>query len=274
KFKKEFVNTNKKYYNAQLTVLDFANPKSTDIINQWVSKATDNKIRKIIEAIGEDVVVFIINAIYFKGIWHNKFDKNQTAEQIFYTLDGEEKKQPMMRQKGTYNYLENDKFQAVSLPYTNHERSMYIFLPKKDSNIKEFLQKLSFENWQRWQSAFRLHKGNITIPKFRLEYEKSLKPALSAIGMAIAFDDNRANFTKMASTQVKGNIFIGDVKHKTYLEVNEQGTEAAAVTAVQIEVKAAPIDEFTMIVDRPFFYAIVDNQTEAILFMGVVTEPE
>ncbi|MEO0083171.1 MAG: serpin family protein [candidate division WOR-3 bacterium] len=274
KFKKEFIATNKKYYNAQLTELNFSDPKSAKIINNWVSKATDNKIQKIIEDIGEDVVAFIINAIYFKGIWHNKFDKNQTTEQPFYTIDGKEKKQPMMKQKGTYNYLETDKFQAVSLPYTNHEMSLYIFLPKETSEIKQFLSHLNFENWQKWLSEFRLHKGTIAIPKFKLEYEKSLKEALSTIGMAIAFDDNRANFSKMASTQVKGNIFIGDVKHKTYIEVNEEGTEAAAVTVVQIEVKAAPIDEFTMIVDHPFFYAIVDNQTNAVLFMGVVVEPE
>lgn len=272
-FKKEFLSINKKYYNAQVTTLNFADPKSVNKINKWVNNATNKKIKKIIDEIGENVIAFLINAIYFKGVWQNQFDKNKTTEQTFYCFDGTEKKHPMMHQDGRYLYLENKNFQAISLPYANSDICFYIFLPTKEYDIKQFLSDFNSENWLKWMNQFRMLKGSITLPRFKLEYEKSLKDVLKAMGMEIAFDDSRANFTKMASSQIKGNIYIGDVKHKTFVEVNEQGTEAAAVTSVHMEVKAVQ-ETFNMIVDRPFFCSIVDNKTNAILFIGVITEPK
>ncbi len=273
-FKKDFLNTNKKFYGAKVTTLNFADPKSTNTINKWVNDATNSKIKKIIEEIGEDVIAFLINAIYFKGVWKTEFDKDATTDRIFYCFDGNKKLHPMMYQNDKYNYLEHDKFQAVSLPYGNSQMSMYIFLPNKNSDIKEFLGNLCNKNWLEWMSLFTMTEGDIALPRFKVEYDKSLKNVLKTIGMEIAFDENRADFTKMTSSQMKGNIYIGDVKHKTFVDVNEEGTEAAAVTSVQMEIKGAPMYEFSMVVDHPFFCSIVDNKTGAILFMGAVVEPK
>ncbi|MEO0075612.1 MAG: serpin family protein, partial [candidate division WOR-3 bacterium] len=161
------------------------------------------------------------------------------------------------------------KFQAVSLPYAHNKMSIYLFLPDIQSDLKEFLANLTYQNFQQWLKSFVVTEGEITIPRVKLEYETSLKQTLKAMGMEIAFSE-QANFTKMASTNLKGNIYIGDVKHKTYLEITEQGTEAAAVTSVQMEVKGAPTTKFSLIFNRPFFYAIVDHETNAILFTGIV----
>lgn len=273
-FRKDFLSTNKQFYSAKIATLNFAESASVKIINQWVNDATKSKIEKIMDEIGGDVIAFLINAIYFKGSWQTEFDNAFTLPRTFYCLDNSEKKHPMMYQDNRFPYLRNDKFQAVSLPYANGNMSMYIFLPNKDSDIKAFLSQLNLKNWQEWMSVFTLTDGDITLPRFKLEYEKSLKDVLKAIGMEIAFDDTKANFTKMASSEIKGNIYIGDVKHKTFVEVNEEGTEAAAVTSVQMEIKGAPASKFSLLFNRPFFYVIIDNQTNAILFMGILTEPK
>ncbi|MBS4016017.1 MAG: serpin family protein [Candidatus Latescibacteria bacterium] len=273
RFKKDFLKANKKYYSAQISTLDFAAPKSASTINDWVSKNTQGKIPKILDQIGEDVVAILINAIYFKGDWQNEFEPEATFERTFYCLDGKEKKHPMMYQQDRYLYLSDEKFEAVALPYENNQMSMYLFLPSEKSDIKDFLENLDYQNWQQWLGLFETREGNITLPRFKIEYEKSLKNTLAAIGMEIAFTEN-ADFTKMAASDIKGNIYIGDVKHKTFIEVNEQGTEAAAITSVHMEIKGAPMTSFSLLFNRPFLYAIVDNQTGSILFMGVLSEPK
>lgn len=274
RFKKEFLAVNKKYYSAPVSTLNFADPKSPMIINNWVSKNTNAKIPKIIDQIGEDVIAFLINAIYFKGAWQKAFDPQATFDGIFYCLDGTEKKHPLMYQKERYLYLQDEQFEAIALPYAKGKMSMYLFLPSEKSDIKQFLNHLNYQNWQKWSKEFQMTEGEITLPRFKLEYEQSLKEVLQALGMEIAFDESQADFTKMATSQIKGRIFIGDVKHKTYIEVSEQGTEAAAVTSVQMEIKGAPMIKFSLLFNRPFFYAIVDNITKSILFMGIVTEPK
>jgi serpin B len=273
KFKKTFLQANKKYYAAQVASLDFANPKTPVIINNWVSKNTQHKIPKILDQIGEDVIAILINAIYFKGAWHNEFEPEATFERVFYALDGQEIKHPMMYQQGQYPYLKSEEFEAVALPYADNKMSMYLFLPAEKSDIKSFLKNLDSKHWQEWLASFQTKEGDITLPRFKIEYEKSLKDILPAMGMGIAFSEN-ADFAKMATSTIKGNIYISDVKHKTFIEVNEQGTEAAAVTSVYMEIKGAPMTTFSLLFNRPFFYAIVDHQTNAILFMGVLSEPK
>lgn len=273
-FKKDFIGKNKKYYSAKVTTIDMNAPRSPDIINAWVKDNTNGKIAKIVDQIDGNTIMFLINAVYFKGKWQSEFDSAATQPRTFYRLDGKEILHPMMHQTGRYLYLKHEMFQAISLPYGKGQMSMYIFLPNKNSDIKEFFGNLNNKNWLEWMSLFTMTEGDIALPRFKVEYEKSLKNVLKTIGMEIAFDENRADFTKMASSQMKGNIYIGDVKHKTFVDVNEEGTEAAAVTSVQMEIKGAPMDKFSMVVDHPFFCAIVDDKTGSILFMGAITEPK
>jgi serpin B len=179
----------------------------------------------------------------------------------------------MMSQRGDYRYYETDQFQAIKLPYGKTPRlGMYLFLPKKSSSLADLETTLTAEHWQQWMTQFRMRQGSIQMPRFKLEYEVELKRALSALGMGVAFDGATANFGGISSLATK----IDQVKHKTFVEVNEEGTEAAAATSIGIRATSAmPVNEpFRLVVDRPFFCAIQDNQTGTILFMGAIVDPK
>ncbi len=214
------------------------------------------------------MMMYLINAVYFKGDWTREFDKNLTEDKDFTVGDDSSKKHPLMRQKDDMPYLENDDFQSVSLSYGENERlGMYVFLPK---NLNNFVQSLDVNSWNEWMDQYKETKGTILLPRFKVEYEKGLVPALNQLGMGIAFS-NFADFTG-----IDDNLAISEVKHKTYVDVNEEGTEAAAVTSVEMMRTTAelPAEEtFYMEVNRPFFFAIRDNQTQAILFMGTIQNP-
>ncbi len=270
-FKPEFMQRNQQYYSAEITNLNFSDPKAPSVINAWVSDKTRGKIDGIIDSISPDDVMFLINAIYFKGSWTHPFDQKLTADKPFTRLDGSQKSVPMMAQTGEYRYLETDQFQAVSLPYGAGKRmSMYILLPKSGFSLTNFYPSLTANNWQQWVKQFRTRQGSIQIPRFKLEYNVELKNALSALGMAAAFDRSKSDFSGISSYKT----WIDQVKHKTFVEVNEEGTEAAAVTSIGIRATSAMLDEpFRFVVDRPFFCAIRDNQSGTVLFMGAIVDP-
>ncbi|MGF1937255.1 MAG: serpin family protein [Nostoc sp. ChiQUE02] len=270
-FAPDFLKKTQDFYQAKVSNLNFKDAAASSIINNWVKENTKGKIAKIVETIEPNQVLFLINAIYFKGNWSNKFDKSQTAQYPFYITSGRRKQHPMMSQKGDYRYYESEQFQAVSLPYGKDGKvSFYIFLPKQNSNLKAFYQNLNVENWEKWMTQFKKQEGFIRLPRFKTEYDITLNDALKTLGMGEAFS-NKANFSGMGK-----NFAISQVKHKTFVEVNEEGTEAAAATSVGI-VATSLRDEpepFRMIVDRPFFCAIRDNQTGSLLFMGSIIEPQ
>ena len=270
-FKPDFLQRNKDFYQAQITNLNFNSPNATATINNWVNQNTNGKIPTIIDQVSPDAVLYLINAIYFKGSWTDEFPKNATRERPFTLLNGTRKQHPLMSRFGRFRYYENDSLQAISLPYGSGRMSMYVFLPKPNTTLQSFYSTLTPENWEQWIKQFRTREGSISLPRFKLEYDITLNQTLQALGMGIAFQD-RANFTGMTSTPVN----IDEVKHKTFVEVNEEGTEAAAVTSVGIRATSArPVDEpFNMVVDRPFFVAIRDNQTGTLLFMGSIVEPK
>jgi serine protease inhibitor len=271
-FKNDFLQRNQQYYQAKVSTLDFNSPEAPNTINNWVRRNTKGKIEKIVDRLQPNDVMFLINAIYFKGKWTVPFDKALTQTKPFKLANGTTKSHPLMAQQGEYRYLETEKLQAVSLPYGDRDWSLYIFLPKTNSNLKQLGQDWTSENWNEWMKQFAQRDGSIQLPKFKLEYSKNLKESLSAIGMANAFNLNQANFSNLATQP----LAIADVKHKTFVEVNEEGTEAAAVTSVGIvatSVQIKPKPPFQMVVDRPFFCVIRDNQSGAILFMGAIVDP-
>jgi serpin B len=271
-FKPDFMQRNQQFYGAKVTELDFGKPDAPKIINNWVKENTRGKIDQIVQQIQPDDVLFLINAIYFKGKWTKEFDKSQTTERPFYLSDGTQKQHPMMSQSGRYRYYENENFQAVTLPYGTERLSLYVFLPRKNTSLDAFQQQLAVENWQQWMNQFQMRRGSIQLPRFKFEYDIQLNTALKSLGMEAAFDGSRANFSNMTSASVK----IDEVKHKTFVEVNEEGTEAAAATSVRATLTSArmPEEPFQMVVDRPFFCAIRDNQTGTVLFMGSIREPK
>ena len=270
-FQKDFAQNNKDYFNAKIQAIDIADSVSSSMINDWVKKSTNDKIKDIVEEpLSRDLVAILINAIYFKGDWTYKFNKKQTEKRAFTLEDGTQKEKPLMMLDEKLSYFENNEFQAISLPYGNEEMSMKIFLPKEGSSLEEFELSLTTESWKEWNTQFYKRQGVIRLPKFQLQYEAILNDVLKNLGMPVAFTED-ANFRKMI--QEDETIMISEVKQKTFLDVNEEGTEAAAATSVSMETTAAPTEAFYMEVNRPFFMAITDDVTGAILFLGEIANP-
>ncbi|MGG6293465.1 serpin family protein [Leptolyngbya sp. AN02str] len=269
-FEDAFLQANQAFYEAEVSTLDFSDRQSVETINDWVSRNTEGKIPTIIDQINPDDVMFIINAIYFNGTWQRVFDARQTSNQPFYLADGSQKSHPMMRQDGGYLYLENNQFQAVQLPYGNGRLSMVIVLPQQSLGLDTFLSILTPDNWQTWQEQFSFRAGAIQLPRFKSEFSVNLNTALQAMGMDVAFDPSAADFSGLSAEPT----YVSRVQHKTLIDVNERGTEAAAVTSIGVTTTSMPMNPFQMTCDRPFFYAIQDNETGSILFMGTVVNPE
>ena len=273
--KPEFIARNKDYYDAQIASLDFSDPAAPNAINSWVNKNTEGKIDKIIDGIGSEIVLYLINAIYFKGQWQFEFKKANTKPDVF-RLPGDERKEvSMMSQSLTYLYYRGKDFQSVVLPYGTGSVSMYVFLPDEQTSLDQFERNLTAENWETWMRSFQLTPGDLMLPRFKVDWEANLNGVLIALGMVEAFDPQRANFSEMAALNPANNLYISEVKHKSWAEVNEEGTVAAAVTSVGIGLTSVqqPREKFIMKVDRPFFFAIRDNRTGVVLFMGSVTNP-
>ncbi len=269
----EFVNKTKDFYKAEISQIDVLDDASVDKINNWVSESTKDKIEEIVEApLDPDLVVLLINALYFKGKWKHKFDVDRTETAAFYT-DEKEIKVPMMVLDEKLAYMENSSFQAVKLPYGKDEMSMTIFLPRENSSIDAFIKNLTVDNWRKWSAEFQAKSGIIELPKFQIEYEVTLNEPLIHLGMEKAFDGKEADFRHMFKE--KEQLWIDEVKQKTYIDVDEEGTEAAAVTVISVVRESSIVeDTFYMEVNRPFFITITDDHTDAILFMGIITNPE
>ena len=264
-FNPSFLDRNREFFEAEIGALNFNDPLALQVINGWVETNTNGKIKQIVQRINPGTLIFLINAIYFKGSWQKEFDKSATRDGIFHLSDGGKKRVQMMYRKGAYPHFRGENFEAARLPYGDGKVSMYVFLPNRDSNLNDFIEQLNAENWSSWISQFQevTDDSEMILPRFELEYEVKLNDALTALGMGIAFG-NGADFSGMGT-----QLFISEVRHKTIIEVNEEGTEAAAVTAV-VGVKSLPP---AFRVDRPFFFAIHDDRTQTMLFMGIVTEP-
>jgi len=273
-FAPDFLKNNQDFYRAEIATLDFGNASAVATINAWVERNTGGKIEKILDQIDRSAVMFLINAIYFKGRWSKPFDPRRSREMPFMLSGGRQHQHLMMAQTGKFDYYAIQGFQAISLPYGAGRASMYIFLPEQRSSLRAFRRELTYKSWDVWLRHFRPAEGTIVLPRFKLAYEATLNDALKALGMGIAFDQRRADFGGMIADG-KPSANIDEIKHKTFVEVNEEGTEAAAVTSIgMIRTTMAPQRNFSMIVDRPFFCAIRDNQTGALLFMGAITDPE
>ncbi|NLO38589.1 MAG: serpin family protein [Ruminiclostridium sp.] len=260
--KKDFIDRNKAYLGAEVQTLDFSDPSSVGVINNWVSDKTNRLIPSIISPpISTETIMYLINAIYFKGEWTTEFKQENTQEKDFYALDGKTDKVQMMFRGGKIDYLNNDELQAVRLPYGDEKVSMVVILPKKDLN--SWIDSMNGDKWKGILTGFNpVSDLQLQIPKFKMEYGiKELNGVLKELGMREAFSDG-ADFSGIAN-----NLFISQVLHKAVVDVNEQGTEAAAVTAVVMQVTSF-IEPVSFTADRPFFFAIVDNEQGNLLFMG------
>lgn len=269
-FRKEFLDASKSYYNAEIESLDFSGDGAAKRINDWVNQQTAGKIDSIVDSsIPANTILYLINTVYFKGTWQREFEADRTMPADFTNASGEQQQVSMMHNGGSFPYVHMDGYQAIRLPYKDSGLGMVILLPDEELTLDELISDLEPERWQTMLDAMSYTVGHIGLPKFKLEFEQSLNSTLQALGMERAFDIDRAQFEPMIQLNVP--VFIGEAKHKTFIEVDEKGTEAAAATVIEMEAGSAPPeDPFDMVVDRPFFFAIEDERTSALLFMGSV----
>jgi serpin B len=271
--KPEFVSVNRQFFQAELGGVDFTKAESAQTINDWADTSTHGKIKQVVQWPFPPLTrVILANAIYFKGKWDRPFDKQSTKDHAFDVLPGGTSKQvPTMWQHGHFNYQQGDGFQAVRLPYAGKRLQMYLFLPDTNSSPAKLLADLNADTWRdKILPKFQDKEGTLALPRFKLDYDVRLNDPLKALGMRQAFAVD-ADFSAMAEEP----LFVSEVKQKSFVEVNEEGTEAAAVTTVTMHAQAVfrPEKPFEMIVDRPFLFVIGDDQTRSILFLGVVHDP-
>lgn len=270
----DFLDVNKEYFDARVTALDFDNGSSRDVINNWVAEKTKNKIKEIIDEIDPDHIMFLINAIYFKGIWTKEFVAEKTEMKPFYLSPRDSKEVMTMETEGEFGYAERDGYKVVELPYGQGNFSMLLFLPDEGVGPSGVLDKLTPEEWNSLPGLLgSRHLVNIRLPRFTFEYDNDLNIALQSLGMTDAFMGSKADFTRINKF---GGLYISRVRHKSFVEVNEEGTEAAAVTSVEIRLVSINPDEPQVNyfnVNRPFVFAIREKYTNSLIFIGRVMEP-
>jgi len=262
-------------YDSEMFTRDFSNPRTVSEVNDWVNKQTAGKIKQIMNDMSPELVMLLINAIYFKGTWKTEFDKAKTQQQDFFLGDGSSVKADMMTTSGNFSYCQGENCQIVRLPYGRDKVAMYIFLPNEGVSLDSFVTGLNQSVHDEYINRLQpLEELIVKMPKFHVEYgTKRLNSVLINLGMGLAFDPDQANFTGIAS-MASGNLYISYVDHKAVVEVNEEGTEAAAVTSVGIGITAiGPRTPPSFVVDRPFYYEIRDDRSGSILFMGEMLNP-
>ena len=266
-FEQSFLQTGKTYFDAEIQGLDFNAPSSVKTINDWVSRSTNAKIPTILDAIDPLDVMFLINAVYFKGTWRSRFDPAETADATFHAIDGATEPMKLMHQKNTLRYRETADAQWVDLLYGNSAFAMTVVLPKPGKDVNEVVASLTESSWSQLTDGFTETEVDLYLPKIRLEYERKLNDDLKALGMEVAFRGGEADFTAMSP--LGRELYIAFVKQKTFVDIYEEGTEAAAVTVVGMRVTSAPVVP-TMRVDRPFVFAIRERFSGTILFIGKI----
>lgn len=265
--KDDFVATSQRHFDATVRALNFSRPDALGTINGWVADHTRGAIDKILDRIRSDEVLFLMNALYFKGAWTYAFDEADTREAPFTQHDGSTTSVPMMHQTAELPYTETEMVQVVDLPYGDSLYSMTILLPNEDHTVNDVASALTTERWTTWQNALAPRTVDLRLPRFTLSEETPLNAPLKALGMDVAFQCGRADFTAMSPAG--DSLCISRVKHKTFVEVNEEGTEAAAVTSVGIRVISAPAAT-PVHVDRPFVFIIRERHSGTMLFIGAV----
>jgi serpin B len=267
----EFLDVNRQYFDAEVSGLDFASPQAVATINRWADDNTNGKIPKIIDSIDRNLVMFLINAIYFKGSWVHQFDQRLTRDQPFNLRTGAQQSVPTMRhaEAVSLGLYQGPGYEVVDLPYGGGAFSMTIVLPAEGRDVDSVVAGLTPDEWSRIVDG--LHEGDaiVFMPKFRLEWGDSLNGVLKALGMGVAFTDH-ADLSGIAGDP--GDLYISFVKQNTFVDVNEEGTEAAAVTTVGVGLTSVPVVR-EIRVDRPFVFLIRERFSGTILFAGKIVNP-
>ena len=264
----DFLDTVREAFGAEVAELDFASTSASERINEWVTDATHGRIEDMVpDVIPDDVVMYLLNAIYFKGSWTLRFDPSETRTEPFHLDDGSTRAVPLMTLDGTLPYQENSRFQAVDLPYGGRAFAMTVLLPRQGVSVDTLTANLDAGEWEDVADGFRDEKVELFLPRFRMSYERMLNDDLAALGMVDAFDPDRADLTRLSPV---GPLFISEVKQKSWVDVNEEGTEAAAATSVGATfTSGVPVVR----ADRPFLFFIRERLSGTILFVGKFASP-
>ncbi|MFP4059521.1 MAG: serpin family protein [Bacteroidales bacterium] len=268
----DFINLNKSYYTAEIENLDFNSPSAPETINGWVAEKTHDKITAVLDKIPPKAVMYLINAIYFNGTWQYEFDEDKTGDESFSLASGTSIMVPTMQQQEEFNYFVDENVELAELPYGDGTYSMLIAVPRGENNVHQMVEDMDTSLLSDWLNSMQKVEIIVHLPKFQLEYKKILNEDLISMGMSLAFSPNLADFSKInPATQ----LYISFVLHKTFVEVNEEGTEAAAVTVIGIEITSVGGGSSTphFRANRPFLFMIKENKTNAIVFMGKIMKP-
>lgn len=267
-----FVNTVQQYFDARVSALDFASPSAVPTINAWVDRSTNGKITSILDApIDGTLVMFLMNAIYFKGSWTQQFDKARTSDDTFHAAGGASVPVKMMKAVVPGAYAQTADGEVLDLPYGGRAYSMTILLPKAGLDARSLAGTLTAAQWDASLATLGSARITLQAPKFRLEWKDRLDDALRAMGMVTPF--NGGDWSPMSRADAN-DLVIDHVVQKTFVDVNEEGTEAAAVTSVGIGIVCAcGPREVTVRIDRPFIFAIRERLSGTVLFLGVIEKP-
>jgi serine protease inhibitor len=266
--KKSFIDILETYYDAESKIFELNNPETPGIINKWIEDNTNGLIKDMIDELDPDVVMLLINAIYFKGMWKYQFDKSDTDEKPFYRNADVTVEVPMMSQETDFKVYLGENFTLAELPYGQGNFVMDIILPDEIDGISRIIPALTESAFNSWISQASETEVDLFLPRFKYEYKKTLNDILTDMGMGIAFT-TLADFTNIADTGLR----INKVLHQAFIETNEEGTEAAAATVVMIELTSIPSGPLVFNADHPFIYIIRETTTNSIIFMGVVADP-
>jgi len=269
----EFIQTNKDYFDAEVKEIDFSNPQTVEIINQWIEDKTKDKIQDMLDYIPGDAVMYLINAIYFNASWKYEFEKGETYQGDFRLANGSIHSADYMRVSGNFQYTSNEDFTAVELPYGDSTFSMVVMLPAQGKEVSDLVSNLDVAHWDSWFEGSWYRGVQVDLPKFKYKFKEELNNPLKELGLGVAFSEAEADFTRI---NPGGNLFISRVIHQTFIDVQEEGTEAAAATIVEVSLTSAGGggSAIHFKADKPFLYLIKENSTGAIVFIGKVGKPE
>lgn len=267
--KKSFTDILTNYYDAESRSFDINDAAAPDKINVWIEDKTNGLIKEMIDKLEDNTVMLLINAIYFKGKWKSQFDKSKTVEMPFFKSGGNQVNVPMMKQKNDFRVHEGDGFVVAEFPYGQGNFVMDIIIPNDQSGFNNTLAMVSDENYTSWINQMNKRETDLSFPRFKYGFRKKLKDTLTDMGMGIAFTDG-ADFSNINDMY---DLLINDVAHQSFIETNEEGTEAAAATVVEIGLTSAPPTPLVLKLDHPFIYIIRETTTNTIIFMGRVADP-
>ena len=267
-FNQNFLNDAASYFDAEVSAENFGDVNATlSAVNGWANARTNGRIPKVLDTVHSDDMMYLLNAIYFKGIWRDRFDPALTRDAPFHAATGGDQPAKLMSREGTMSYAETDTYQAVDLPYGDSAFTMTVLLPKPGTDVESLAASLTPESWNSLTTRFHSTRVALSLPKVTFSWKRSLIDDMKAQGMRLAFEPGHADFTRLSPAG--RNLYISLLQQNTFVKVDEEGTEAAAVTVVGITVTSAP-QVTTMRVDRPYVFVIRERLSGTVLFMGKI----